>query len=342
MKNKARWVIAGLLLAALGTVLAGVGGIEASSDRGTVITRLDPRIDRLIPKDAKLEKIADGFAWTEGPVWSRPDGFLLFSDVPNNVVQQWKAGGGLSRFLQPSGYTGAAPFPGREPGSNGLAFDRAGRLILCQHGDRRLARLEADGRFTTLADRYDGKRLNSPNDLVVASTGEIYFTDPPFGLPERFADPGKELPFQGVYRLSVDGRLTLLIRNIRAPNGIAFSPDERTLYVTDVDPRRAAWLAYDVTSDGTVMNGRVFFDATRWRKDPYFGPDGVKVDQSGNVFGARPGGVSIFAPDGTHLGDIEIGAATSNLNWGDDGFTLYITAGDAVYRMRLATKGPDF
>ena len=229
-----------------------------------------------------------------------------------------------------------------EPGSNGLAFDREGRLVLAQHGDRRIARLERNGRKTTLVDRYEGKRINSPNDLVFKSNGDLYFTDPPFGLPKSFADPHKELTFQGVYRLSKERKLELLIDDLKAPNGIAFSPDEKRLYVTDVDFDRSSWRVYDVNSDGTVTNGRVFADAARWRKAPFFGPDGIKVDSAGNVFGARPGGVNIFAPDGTLLGTIEIGAPTSNLAWGDDGSTLYITAGTALYRIKLNTKGAGF
>src|SRR5437867_2912845 len=201
------------------------------------------------------------------------------------------------------------------------------------------ARFDPDGRKVALADRYEGKRINSPNDLVFKSNGDLYFTDPPFGLPKAFDDPRKELPFQGVYRLSTDGTVTLLIKDIKAPNGIAFSPDEKTLYVSDVDPKRAAWLAYDVKADGTVTNGRVFFDATRWRKDPFFGPYGMKIEKHGNLFGARPGGISVFAPDGTHLGSIETDLSTSNMAWGEDGSVLYITGGSAIYRIKLSTKG---
>jgi len=306
------------------------------------IVRLDARFDKLVPRDAKLEKIADGFTWVEGPVWNRKGRYLLFSDIPKNSVFKWKEGEGVSLFLNPSGYTGSAPFEGPEPGSNGLTYDAAGRLVLCAHGDRRIARLEPDGRKITLADRYEGKRINSPNDLVFKSNGDLYFTDPPFGLPKAFDDSRKELPFQGVYRLSTDGTVTLLIKDIKAPNGIAFSPDEKTLYVSDVDPKRAAWLAYDVKEDGTVTNGRVFFDATRWRKDPFFGPDGMKIDRYGNLFGARPGGISVFAPDGTHLGSIETGAPTSNMAWGNDGSTLYVTGGSSIYRIKLSTKGVGF
>ncbi|MGH8670962.1 MAG: SMP-30/gluconolactonase/LRE family protein [Burkholderiales bacterium] len=306
------------------------------------IVRLDPRFDEIVSPHAELELIADGFSWVEGPVWNRQGDYLLFSDIPKNAVLKWREAKGVSHYLMPSGYTGSVPFAGKEPGSNGLAFDATGRLLLAQHGDRRIARQEEDGSFTTLADRFEGKRLNSPNDLVIKSNGDVYFTDPPFGLAKAFDDSNKELPFQGVYRFSPNGKLTLLTKDIKAPNGIAFSPDEKTLYVSDVDPKRAAWLAYDVNDDGTLANGRVFADATRWRKDPYFGPDGVKVDKYGNLFGARPGGVSVFSPDGSHLGSIQTGAATSNVAWGGDGSVLYITASSAVYRIKLNSKGVGF
>ncbi len=306
------------------------------------IERLDPRLDRLVPPGAALEKVAGGFAWLEGPVWDRRGGYLLFSDIPNNSIFRWQEGVGVSLFMKPSGYTGKTPFTGREPGSNGLTFDAAGRLVVCEHGDRRITRLEPDGRKTVLADRYEGKRLNSPNDLAFKSNGDLYFTDPPFGLPKAFDDAGKELDFSGVYRLSADGKLTLLTREIKAPNGIALSPDEKTLYVTDVDPTRPAWLAYDVKEDGTIANGRVFFDALPWTKARKGGPDGLKVDRQGNLFAAGPGGVYIFGPDGRHLGIIETGVATSNLAWGDDGSVLYVTADTAIYRIRLRTKGMGF
>ncbi|MDF0645184.1 MAG: SMP-30/gluconolactonase/LRE family protein [Nitrospira sp.] len=305
------------------------------------ITGLDPRFAQLVPKDAKLEKIADGFSWVEGPVWHKQGGYLLFSDIPSNAIYKWKPGEGVSLFLDHSGYSGAMPFSGREPGSNGLALDENGRLVLCRHGDREIGRLEADGRITPLVDRYNGHRLNSPNDLVFKSDGALYFTDPPFGLPNGFDDPDKA-PVQGVYRVTQDGTVSLVIDNIHAPNGIAFSPDERILYVSDVGPKRAAWLAYDVKPDGTVTNGRVLFDAARWRQDPFFGPDGLKVDRWGNIFGARPGGVSVIAPDGTLLGMIETGQPTSNVAWGEDGTTLFITSGHAVYRLPLTTGGAHF
>ncbi|MEW6683361.1 MAG: SMP-30/gluconolactonase/LRE family protein [Nitrospirota bacterium] len=344
MQRRWAFLIQGAVGLAAALSLSVGWAIEAPSAPSGLakLVRLDPRFDQLVPPGATLEKLADGFTWVEGPIWQRSGRYLLFSDIPANAVLKWKEGDGISVFLTPSGYAGPRPFRGKEPGSNGLTLDSQGRLVLCEHGDRRIARLEPDGRRTVLVDRFEGRRLNSPNDLVFASNGDLYFTDPPFGLPKAFDDPGKELPFQGVYRLSRNGTLALLIKDLKAPNGIALSPDERTLYVTDVDPDRAAWRAYDLRADGTVENGRVFFDAARWKKPPFFGPDGVKVDRSGHVFGARPGGISVFAPDGTHLGSIETGLATSNLTWGDDGSVLYVTGGSAIYRIRLSTTGSGF
>ena len=304
-------------------------------------TSLDPRFDQLVSRDAKLERIVDGFTWVEGPVWHKQGGYLLFSDIPVNAVYKWKSGEGVSLFVKSSGYSGTTPFAGKEPGSNGLTLDAQGRLVLCRHGDRQIGRLESNGTIVPLADHYDGHKINSPNDLVFKSNGDLYFTDPPFGLPMVFDDPNKA-PVQGVYRVEKDGTVTRLITDIKAPNGIAFSPYEKTLYVSDVDPKRAAWLAYDVKPDGTVTNGRVFFDATRWRKDPFFGPDGFKVDRQGNIFGARPGGLSVIAPDGTLLGTIETGQPTSNVAWGEDGKTLFITGGSSVYRLRLTITGAGY
>jgi gluconolactonase len=304
------------------------------------IVRLDPRFDALVPKDAVVEKLADGFSWVEGPVWNRAEKFLLFSDIPNNAVMKWKEGEGVSLFLKPSGYTGKAPFTGREPGSNGLTFDPKGRLILCEHGDRRIARLEADGQKTTLVDRYQGKRINSPNDAIFKSNGDMYFTDPPFGLPGAFDDPGKELDFQGVYRLSTDGKLTLLTKDLQAPNGIAFSPDEKILYLSDSGLRR--WMAFDVKDDGAIANGRVLLDAAELNKDKPGVPDGLKVDQHGNVIGGGPGGIYFIAPEGVLLGMFDFGVATGNCAFGEDGSTLFVTSNTAIYRVRLSTKGAGF
>lgn len=303
------------------------------------IVRFDPRADRLIPADAAVERLTDGHAWLEGPAWNPKGRFLLFSDIPKNAVYRWKESEGTSLFLSPSGYSGARPFAGREPGSNGLVFDRDGRLILCEHGDRRLTRIEQDGRRYVIADRFEGKRLNSPNDVIVSKAGDLYFTDPPFGLPAAFADTARDLDFCGVYRWTEENGITLLTRDLVAPNGIALSPDEKTLYVTDVHPPSAGWYAFDVMSDGTIGNRRLLKDARPWMASRPGGPDGLDVDVHGNLFAAGPGGIYVLAPDGSELAFIDFGVATANCTWGDDGSTLYITAGTAVYRVRTITRG---
>jgi len=329
-----RWMALGLVMAAAPVLL-----MSQTPEPRTGMLRKDPRFDRLVPKDAALELLAGGFRWSEGPVWDRRAGAVLFSDIPNNVVHKWTAAEGLSVFLKPAGYTGTAPFTGREPGSNGLTFDSQGRLVLCQHGDRRISRLE-NGAFVTLVDRFEGKRLNSPNDLVYHSSGSLYFTDPPYGLPRTFEDPGRELDFTGVYRLAADGRLTLLTKELQAPNGLAFSPDEKTLYVAQSRPERPIWMAYPVSDDGTIGAGRVLADASTEAKAKKPGlPDGLKVDVSGNLFATGPGGVWVMAPDGTQLGMIETGVPTANVAWGDDGSVLYITANDKLYRLKTGTRG---
>jgi len=306
------------------------------------IERIDPRLDHLVPRDARVERIAEGFDWSEGPVWDRKGRFLLFSDVPLNTVFKWQEGKGVSVFLKPSGYTGSIP-RGGEPGSNGLLLDRDGRLILCQHGDRRVARLESDGKFTTLADKYMGKRFNSPNDGVFKSNGDLYFTDPPYGLQGLDKDPAKELDYNGVYRLSAqDGTVTLLTKEMTFPNGIAFSPDEKTLYVANSDRKKAIWMAFPVNDDGTTGPGRVFADVTSSVAAKKGLPDGMKVDEAGHVFATGPGGVLVFAPDGSHLGAFNTGEATANCGWGEDGSVLYITADMYLGRIRLMTKGLGF
>jgi len=316
--------------------------IENSGNNGGELISLDERFNQLVPKDSRLEKVADGFTWVEGPVWDKKGEFLLFSDIPNNVIYKWNQGHGVKVYLKPSGYSGEDDFQGREPGSNGLTFDPSGRLVICQHGDRRITRLEKDGSKTTLIDTYEGKRLNSPNDAVFKSNGDLYFTDPPFGLPGTFNDPDKEIGFSGVYRLSANGDLTLLTKELKAPNGIAFSPDEKILYVTDVDNEKPAWLAFDVKEDGNIDNKRIFYDAKPFTDSMKGGPDGLKVDKAGNIFAAGPSGVYVFSADGTHLGTIVTGVPTSNCNWGDDGSTLYVTASDTVYRINLKTEGAGF
>ncbi len=302
------------------------------------IERLDPRLDKLIPPDSKIERLADGFEWTEGPLWMSEGNLLLFCDIPQNTVFQWTEDGGVTPFLKPSGYTGTEP-RGGEPGSNGLLLNRDRRLVLMQHGDRRVAKLDTNRGFTTIVDKYDGKKLNSPNDGVYDSKGNLFFTDPPYGLPQGKDDPTKEQPFNGVYRLSSDDKLTLLTRDMTFPNGIALSPDEKTLYVANSDPAKAIWMAYPLNEDGTLGEGKVFADVTDKVGKVKGLPDGLKVDQDGNLFATGPGGVLIFAPDGTHLGTLATGEATANCAWGGDGSVLYITADMYLARVKTSTKG---
>ncbi len=302
------------------------------------VIRHDARMDRLIAPGAEIEVLGSGFEWSEGPVWVKDGGFLLFSDIPRNSVMKWKEGEGVSLYLKPSGYTGAADY-GAEPGSNGLLTDSEGRLVSCEHGDRRISVMYRDGGKRTLVDSFQGKRLNSPNDAVYKSNGDLYFTDPPYGLPQRWDDPRRELDFCGVYRLSKNGEVTLLTREMTRPNGIAFSPDEKTLYVAQSDPEKAIWMAFPVKADGTLGQGKVFHDVTgSVGKLPGL-PDGLKVDAAGNVFATGPGGVYVFAPDGTMLGRISTGERTANCAWGDDGSTLYMTADMYLCRIKTMTKG---
>jgi gluconolactonase len=311
--------------------------VRAASGALGTIEWLDPALDELLPKRAVLEKLAEGFDWSEGPVWM-PGGYLLFSDVPLNTILKWDPHNGVSIFIQPSGYTGTAP-RGGEPGSNGLTHDKQGRLVACQHGDRRVARLES-GKFVTVADRYDGKRFNSPNDVVVKSNGDLYFTDPPYGLVNNVNDLSKEIKFQGVYRVSAQGgKVTLLTDEVTRPNGLAFSPDEKVLYVASSDPEKAIWIAYPVKGDGTLESGRVLLDVTSSVKSKKGLPDGLKVDQRGNLWATGPGGVLIISPQGKHLGTLATGEATANCAWGDDGSTLYITADMYLCRVRTKVKG---
>jgi len=260
--------------------------------------------------------------------------------VPSNVIWRWHETEGAREFLRPSGYTGSVP-RGGEPGSNGLAVDGAGRLYMCQHGDRRIARLAPDGKsFETIADRFEGKRFNSPNDLVVRANGDVYFSDPIYGLVGHEKDPAREIPWSGVYRARAGGGVDVLDKTLTYPNGLAFSPDGKTLYVSVSDPARAIWMAYDVDASGGVANGRVFFDATSFVKAGKKGlPDGMKIDVDGNIFATGPGGVFVFSPAGKHLGTIVTGEPTANCAFGDDGGTLYMTANDKLTRIRLKTRG---
>lgn len=305
------------------------------------IVRRDPALDDIVPPSAPLERLADGFLFTEGPVWVKgapaTPGHLLFSDPDANAIYRWATDGQVSVFRTKSGYAGVDVREYAQPGSNGLALDGEGRLTIAEHGNRRVVRLEKTGAVTVLADRYRGRRLNSPNDLVYRSDGALYFTDPPFGLPKAFDDPRKELPFSGVFCL-VDGTLKLVSTDLAGPNGLALSPDERHLYVGNWEPRRKVVIRYDVQRDGSLTAGRVFADLTAAPGDE--GIDGVKVDRRGNVYVSGPGGLWIFSPDGRHLGTIVAPEHPHNMAWGDDdGRGLYLTARTGLYRIRLAVPG---
>ncbi len=339
-------------LGVLTVYIACTSGIAALAEDKTLhavghVERLDPALDALVPTDAKMEVIAEGAAWCESPAWVRAGQFLLFSDIPNNAIMRWDAKSGSKLLLKPSGYTGNDPRNG-ESGSNGLVLDQKGRLVLCQHGDRRVARLDASlddpqPKFTTLADRYEGKRLNSPNDAVVDSHGAIYFTDPPYGLEKGMDDPKKELPFQGVYRIGTDGKLTLLTKDLERPNGIALPPDEKTLYVANSHEQRPVIMAYELEENGAAIGpGRVFFDARELAGKPG-ACDGMTVDADGNLFATIPGGVGIFTPNGKQLGLLDTGDRTANCEFGGrDGSILFIAANHRVLKIQTSTKGIGF
>lgn len=312
------------------------GALDASSVADAKVVRLDPTLDRILPRDVRMEKLAGGFQFTEGPVW-HPDGYLLFSDPNANTIYRWSPEGSVSVFRTKSGYSGFDIGRYHQPGSNGLTLDRDGLLTINEHGNRRVTRLERTGKITVLADRYRGKRLNSPNDLVYRSDGTLYFTDPPFGLPKAFDDPAKELPFSGVYMLR-DGQVTLLTAELSGPNGIAFSPDEKYLYVDNWDLKRKVLIRYEVNPDGTLSNGKVLYDFTG---DPEpVALDGIKVDREGNVYVSAPGGVWILSPAGKPLGRILPPEHDANFAFGDaDGKSLYLTASTGLYRIRVNIPG---
>lgn len=300
------------------------------------VLRVDPAIDQIVPASPAIQKLAEGLVFTEGPVWIR-QGYLLFSDVPSNVIYKWTGDSKVEVFRKASGYNGTDAPAGAFIGSNGLTLDRQGRLIICEHGNGRVTRLEKDGKLTVLAGKYEGKRLNSPNDAVYKKDGALYFTDPPYGFVKQDEDPKKELKFNGVYRLA-GGKLQLLYRELTRPNGLAFSPDEKYLYVANSDPQRKIWMRFEVTSAGGLANGKVFYDVTNQTADGL--PDGMKIDQKGNLYCTGPGGVWIFSPAGKHLGTIQPPETPANLAWGDaDGKTLYITARKGLYRIMLQIPG---
>lgn len=313
------------------------------------IVRVDREFDALVPQTAKLERVATGFDFTDGPIYIR-EGYLLFSDIPRNKIYKWTPDGNVTEFRKPSGYSGTEAAPGAFIGSSGLTLDKQGRLTICEQGNGRITRLEKNDSLTVLAERYEGKRLNNPHDAVYNSDGVLYFTDPPGGFPKEDPDRKTELKFSGVYRLA-DGKLQVLTKELTRPAGLAFSPDEKYLYVANSDPARKVWMKYDVKPDGGIANGSVFFDVTRQAEDGL--PAGLKVDTKGNVYAAGPGGIWVFSPEGKHLGTIKPPETPSNLHWGkyadmtntgamgsgEYATTLYITAGKSVYRIPLSAVG---
>ncbi len=301
------------------------------------IQRLDPALDALVPADAKIEKLGGGFKFTEGPL-PFSDGSVWFSDVVGNVVRQWSPDGSVKEILRPGGADDPSYAPaGSFIGPNGMVFDKDGSVLLCQHGNRRIVRIDKDHHVSLFVDRWEGKRFSSPNDLVFKSDGALYITDPPYGLVKQDQDPTKEIKFNGVYRYA-DGKVTPVIRDLTRPNGIAFSPDEKYLYISNSDEKHKVWMRYQVQPDGSVKDGKLIFDATG-EKDSG-NPDGMKVDSQGNLYCAGPGGLWIFSPDGKHLGTIKPGETPANCNWGGpDRKTLYITAETGFYRIHLSVEG---
>lgn len=308
------------------------------------ITRDDPALDALLAPDAQLEVLASGLDWSEGPCWLPDRKAVVFSDVPANHVLQWKEGEGLSVFLKPSGYTGLGSYS-REPGSNGLALHPSGQLAFCEHGDRRISILTTNGGKRTLADHFDGKRFNSPNDLCFDREGHCYFTDPPYGLPGGPGDTTvRELPWNGVYRIDPDGKVSLLTKEMTFPNGIALSPDQKTLYVAQSDGKAALWKAFPILPDRSLGPSRIVANVTEMAASGKYkgGCDGLKVDTAGNLWATGPGGVHIMSPDGKRLGLIETFLPNGNCCFGDDGSTLYICADAFLCRIRTKTKGCGF
>ena len=307
------------------------------SEVNVEVIRKDPAINEIVGPNPKIFKLAEGFQFTEGPIWVRDGGYLIFSDPNANTQYKYTKDGELTVFRHPSGYSGADIAEYGQPGSNGLTLDQQGRLTINEHGNRRVTRLEKDGSLSVLADRYEGKRLNSPNDLVYRSDGTLYFTDPPFGLPKFFDDPRKELPFSGVFSLQ-NGKLQLVTTDLTGPNGIAFSPDEKYLYVTNWDEKKKVVMRYESHADGTASNGKVFFDMTSAPGEDAL--DGMKVDQRGNLYVSGPGGLWIISPEGKHLGTVIAPKHPHNMAWGDDdGRTLYLCARSGLYKMRLNIPG---
>ena len=306
---------------------------------GSKIIVNNQMIHQIIPGNARVEILGEGFEWAEGPLWLPDQQKLLFSDIPQNMIYEWTEEGGIKPYLKPSGYTGTQP-RGGEPGSNGLLLSPDGKLVLCQHGDRQVAKMNANLKnpkpdFIALCDNYKDKKLNSPNDAVFHKNGDLYFTDPPYGLEQLMEDPSKELDFQGVYKTDKSGNTVLLTKALSRPNGIAFSPDYKKLYVANSDPENAIWMVYDANKKGLLENGKVLFDVTDQNTAVNGNPDGMKVHKNGWIFACGPKGVWVFTPEGKHLGTIVTGEKTANCAFNEDYSELFLTADHYLLRVKL-------
>lgn len=323
-------------------VFGGLTNVQAQPIQPAEIGTIevwDDALRQIINQDATFEVITDGLEWSEGPLWLEKQQMLLFSDVPTNIIYKWTAEKGKEIYLTPSGYTGAIP-RGEEVGSNGLALDRLGRLVICQHGDRRIALMDAPlndpkPSFVTLADKYKGKRMDSPNDLAYHPNGSLYFTDPPYGLINRERDSSKESPYQGIYKVAPNGDIFLLTDSITRPNGIAFFPGHKKIIIANSDPAKPYWYEYAVDENGFFQNGKIFFDARVSLKTSEGMPDGLKIDKKGNVFATGPGGVWIFNEQGKPLGRIRLKSMAANCAFSEDEKTLFITADAYVLKVKL-------
>jgi len=300
----------------------------------------DAALDNIMAPGTKAEIIAEGFEWSEGPLWIAKQNMLLFSDVPMNTIYKWTEAKGKEVYLKPSGYTGTIPSTCKEPGSNGLTLDKEGNLILCQHGDRQMGKMDApldkpQAKYITLANKYNGKRFSSPNDCVYNSSGELFFTDPPYGLfTQDDTDAAKEIKYNGVYKVKKNGEVVLLVDSITRPNGLAFFPGEKKLLIASSDPAKPVWYIYDVAGDA-LINGKIFYDASAHDKNWNGLPDGLKIDKKGNVFATGPGGLYIFNSAGKKLGMMHFDDATSNCALSPDEKTLYVTNDMYVLRIKM-------
>jgi len=325
----------------LTAVLCGTSVSAATPPAFGSIKRFDPALDAIVPADWRIEKLADGFNWSEGPVWIASGNYLLFDDVPGNTMYRWSQKDGLSVFLKPSGFEGKDTSMFREAGANGLFPDSASTVLLADTGNRMIARMDlATKKKTPLATRFEGKRFNSPNDVIRTRGGIIFFTDPPYGLKGINESKDKEQSFNGVYRLDKDGSVHALERELTFPNGIALSPDERTLYVANSDPNRPIWMAYSLNEKGEVLSKKLFADASDLAAQKLPGsPDGMRVTGDGTLFASSPGGILIMDPTGKRLGQIQTGDVIANCAFGDDGRTLYLTSHSFLARVRLKING---